>query len=147
MSICYYSAGVAALAVACSGSDSSATGNPSSEVNMETTTTASGLQYRDIVVGTGTLASQGDTAVVHYTGWLMDGTKFDSSLDRGQPLDFVIGQGRVIKGWEEGVGTMNVGGKRELIIPPDLAYGTRGAGGVIPPDATLKFEVELLELR
>ena len=93
------------------------------------------------------MASQGDTAVVHYTGWLMDGTKFDSSLDRGQPLDFVIGQGRVIKGWEEGVGTMNVGGKRELIIPPDLAYGTRGAGGVIPPDATLKFEVELLELR
>ena len=125
-------AGVATLAVACSGS---------------TTTTASGLQYRDIVVGTGEAASQGATAVVHYTGWLMDGTKFDSSLDRGQPLDFVIGQGRVIKGWEEGVGTMNVGGKRELIIPPDLAYGETGAGGVIPPGATLKFEVELLELR
>ena len=112
-----------------------------------TTTTDSGLQYRDLVVGTGTAASPGATAVVHYTGWLMDGTKFDSSLDRGQPLDFVIGQGRVIKGWEEGVGTMNVGGKRELIIPPDLAYGERGAGGVIPPGATLKFEVELLELR
>ena len=77
----------------------------------------------------------------------MDGTKFDSSLDRGQPLDFVIGQGRVIAGWEEGVSTMNVGGKRELIIPPDLAYGERGAGGVIPPGATLKFEVELVELR
>jgi len=114
---------------------------------METTTTPSGLQYTDIVVGTGEAASEGATAVVHYTGWLMDGTKFDSSLDRGQPLDFVIGQGRVIKGWEEGVGTMNVGGKRELIIPPDLAYGVRGAGGVIPPDATLKFEVELMELK
>ena len=114
---------------------------------METTTTPSGLQYKDIVVGTGEAASEGATAVVHYTGWLMDGTKFDSSLARGQPLDFVIGQGRVIKGWEEGVGTMNVGGKRELIIPPDLAYGARGAGGVIPPDATLKFEVELMELK
>ena len=112
-----------------------------------TTTTPSGLQYRDLVIGTGTVASEGATAVVHYTGWLMDGTKFDSSLDRGQPLDFVIGQGRVIRGWDEGVGTMNVGGKRELIIPPDLAYGDRGAGGVIPPGATLKFEVELMELR
>ena len=112
-----------------------------------TTTTASGLQYREIEVGTGEAASQGSTAFVHYTGWLMDGTKFDSSLDRGQPLDFVIGQGRVIAGWEEGVSTMNVGGKRELIIPPELAYGERGAGGVIPPGATLKFEVELVELR
>ena len=141
-------AAVAGLAVACSSSDSSATRYSSSEVDMDsTTTTPSGLQYRDLVVGTGAAASQGATAVVHYTGWLMDGTKFDSSLDRGQPLDFVIGQGRVIKGWEEGVGTMNVGGKRELIIPPDLAYGDRGAGGVIPPGATLKFEVELLELR
>ena len=133
-------AAVAVLSLACSGS--------SSEVDMDsTTTTPSGLQYIDIVVGTGTAASEGATAVVHYTGWLMDGTKFDSSLDRGQPLDFVIGQGRVIKGWEEGVGTMNVGGKRELIIPPDLAYGDRGAGEVIPPGATLKFEVELVELR
>lgn len=125
-------AAMAALAVACMDS---------------TTTTPSGLQYRDIVVGTGTAASEGATAVVHYTGWLMDGTKFDSSLDRGQPFDFMIGQGRVIKGWEEGVVSMNVGGKRELIIPPDLGYGERGAGGVIPPGATLKFEVELLELR
>ena len=114
---------------------------------MDTVTTPSGLQYTDIVVGTGTAASQGDTVVVHYTGWLMDGTKFDSSVDRGQPFDFVLGQGRVIKGWEEGVGSMNVGGKRELIIPPDLAYGDRGAGGLIPAGATLKFEVELLELR
>ena len=134
------SAAVALLPVACSGS--------SNEVDMDSiTTTASGLQYREIEVGTGEAASQGATAFVHYTGWLMDGTKFDSSLDRGQPLDFVIGQGRVIAGWEEGVSTMKVGGKRELIIPPDLAYGERGAGGVIPPGATLKFEVELVELR
>jgi len=112
-----------------------------------TVTTDSGLQYTDLVVGTGTLASAGATAVVHYTGWLMDGTKFDSSLDRGVPLEFVIGQGRVIKGWDEGVATMNVGGKRELIIPPNLAYGDSGAGGVIPPGATLKFEVELIDLK
>ena len=112
-----------------------------------TITTDSGLKYKDITVGTGEAASQGATAVVHYTGWLLDGTKFDSSVDRGQTFDFVIGQGRVIAGWEEGVATMNVGGKRELIIPPDLGYGSRGAGGVIPPDATLKFEVELIDLR
>ena len=111
------------------------------------TTTPSGLQYRDLTVGSGEEAREGATAVVHYTGWLLDGTKFDSSLDRGTPLEFVIGAGRVIRGWDEGVGTMNVGGKRELIIPPDLAYGERGAGGVIPAGATLKFEVELIELR
>ena len=111
------------------------------------TTTPSGLQYRDLVVGTGEDARAGATAVVHYTGWLEDGTKFDSSVDRGQTFDFVIGQGQVIKGWDEGVGTMKVGGKRELIIPPDLAYGDRGAGSVIPPGATLKFEVELIGLR
>ena len=108
--------------------------------------TASGLQYKDLVVGTGEMASAGARAVVHYTGWLMDGTKFDSSLDRGEPFEFVIGQGRVIKGWDEGVGTMRVGGKRELIIPPELAYGDRGVG-VIPPGSTLRFEVELIELR
>ena len=131
---------LAALAMACSGS--------SSEGDMDSTiTTDSGLKYKDITVGTGEAASQGATAVVHYTGWLLDGTKFDSSVDRGQTFDFVIGQGRVIAGWEEGVATMNVGGKRELIIPPDLGYGSRGAGGVIPPDATLKFEVELIDLR
>lgn len=111
------------------------------------TTTPSGLQYRDLVVGTGEDARTGATAVVHYTGWLEDGTKFDSSVDRGQTFDFVIGQGQVIKGWDEGVATMKVGGKRELIIPPDLAYGDRGAGSVIPPGATLKFEVELIALR
>ena len=110
-------------------------------------TTPSGLQYTDLVVGLGEGARSGATAVVHYTGWLMDGTKFDSSLDRGTPFEFVLGRGQVIGGWDEGVSTMNVGGKRELIIPPDLAYGDRGAAGVIPPGATLKFEVELIELR
>ena len=135
------------LVLACGESDSS---NSTSEVSMDsnsTVTTPSGLQYKDLVLGTGTAASEGATAVVHYTGWLLDGTKFDSSLDRGVPFEFVIGQGRVIKGWEEGVVTMNVGGKRELIIPPNLAYGDQGAGGVIPPGATLKFEVELIELK
>lgn len=112
----------------------------------ELITTNSGLQYNDIQIGSGESASSGKTASVHYTGWLLDGTKFDSSVDRGQPLEFTIGKGMVIAGWDEGVASMNVGGKRELIIPPDLAYGSRGAGGVIPPDATLRFEVELLGL-
>jgi len=139
---------VVAGGIACIQSDSSAIPNPPAEVNMDSsTTTPSGLQYKDLVVGTGEGARSGATAVVHYTGWLMDGTKFDSSLDRGTPFEFVIGRGQVIAGWDEGVGTMNVGGKRELIIPPDLAYGDRGAAGVIPPGSTLKFEVELIELR
>lgn len=113
----------------------------------ETITTASGLQITVIEVGTGDKAEAGKTAVVHYTGWLLDGTKFDSSVDRGTPFEFLIGRGRVIQGWDEGVASMSVGGKRELIIPPDLAYGDRGAGGVIPPGATLRFEVELLDLK
>ena len=118
-----------------------------SEVTMvnETVTTASGLQIKTLVVGTGDKAEPGKTAVVHYTGWLLNGTKFDSSIDRGTPFDFPLGAGRVIKGWDEGVATMNIGGKVELIIPPDLAYGPSGAGGVIPPNATLKFEVEFLD--
>lgn len=110
-------------------------------------TTDSGLRYIDLVEGKGRQAELGDTATVHYTGWLADGTKFDSSLDRRQPFSFRVGAGQVIKGWDEGVGTMKVGGKRKLIIPPDLAYGPRGAGHVIPPNATLTFEVELLGLR
>jgi peptidylprolyl isomerase len=111
----------------------------------ETSTTASGLQIKTLVVGTGDKAETGKIAVVHYTGWLLDGTKFDSSVDRGTPFEFRLGAGGVIKGWDEGVATMNIGGKVELIIPADLAYGAGGAGGVIPPNATLKFEVEFLD--
>jgi len=114
-------------------------------------TTASGLQMIDTQAGTGASPKSGQTAVVHYTGYLNDngkkGKKFDSSVDRGSPFEFPIGQGRVIKGWDEGVATMKVGGKRTLIIPPELGYGARGAGGVIPPNATLIFDVELLGVK
>ena len=112
-----------------------------------TQSTPSGLKYRDVEVGTGAEAKSGDHAVVHYTGLLEDGRKFDSSRDRNEPFEFALGAGMVIRGWDEGVQGMRVGGKRTLIIPPDLGYGTRGAGGVIPPNATLTFDVELLELR
>jgi peptidylprolyl isomerase len=115
------------------------------------TTTSSGLQYEDTQVGTGATPETGQICVMHYTGWLYvdgkKGAKFDSSLDRGQPFEFPIGTGRVIKGWDEGVATMKVGGKRTLIIPPQLGYGARGAGGVIPPNATLMFDVELLGVK
>lgn len=110
----------------------------------KTVTTESGLQYIDLTPGTGALPKTGQTVKVHYTGWLENGKKFDSSVDRGEPFDFTIGVGQVIKGWDEGVSTMKVGGKRKLIIPAKLGYGDRGAGGVIPPGATLIFEVELL---
>jgi peptidylprolyl isomerase len=114
-------------------------------------TTASGLQITDTKVGTGATPRTGQTCVMHYTGWLYQGgakgAKFDSSVDRGQPFEFSIGTGQVIKGWDEGVASMKVGGKRTLIIPPDLGYGARGAGGVIPPNATLIFEVELLAVK
>jgi FKBP-type peptidyl-prolyl cis-trans isomerase FkpA len=114
----------------------------------EEVTTRSGLKYQDLVVGDGSLAERGMTAMVNYTGWLTDGTKFDSSLDPGrQPLAFTIGRGMVIRGWEEGVQGMRVGGKRRLTIPPDLAYGERGFPGAIPPNSTLVFEVELLDVR
>jgi len=106
--------------------------------------TPSGLKYLDLTVGTGAQAESGKIAVVHYTGWLTNGQKFDSSVDRGTPFKFPLGQGRVIKGWDEGVATMKVGGKRKLIIPSELGYGPRGAGGMIPPNATLVFDVELL---
>jgi FKBP-type peptidyl-prolyl cis-trans isomerase FkpA len=121
------------------------------EKGKKMTKTESGLQYRDIKEGTGDKPKRGQTCFVHYTGWLWEngakGRKFDSSVDRGEPFDFPVGAGRVIKGWDEGVLTMKVGGKRELLIPPDLAYGRRGAGGVIPPNATLLFEVELLKVK
>ncbi|HEY5726478.1 MAG TPA: FKBP-type peptidyl-prolyl cis-trans isomerase [Methylomirabilota bacterium] len=109
--------------------------------------TASGLGYVELAEGKGATPAPGQTVSVHYTGWLESGKKFDSSVDRGQPLEFPIGRGQVIKGWDEGVGTMKVGGKRKLIIPAALGYGDRGAGGVIPPGATLIFEVELLAAR
>ena len=109
-------------------------------------TTPDGLQYTDDQVGSGAVAEAGKNVSVHYTGWLMNGTKFDSSRDRGQPFTFPLGAGRVIKGWDEGVAGMRVGGKRTLIIPPDLAYGSR-ATGPIPPNSTLKFEVELLDVK
>jgi peptidylprolyl isomerase len=113
--------------------------------------TASGLQYADTVLGTGAQPRPGQSCIVHYTGWLykfgLKGKKFDSSVDKGDPFTFSVGQGQVIAGWDEGVSTMKVGGKRTLIIPPDLGYGSRGAGGVIPGGATLLFEVELLGVK
>jgi len=110
-------------------------------------TTPSGLKYTDLVVGSGPSAVIGHIAVVHYTGWLTNGTKFDSSVDRGVPFEFPLGMGRVIRGWDEGVATMKVGGKRRLVIPPELGYGAAGAGTVIPPNAILVFEVELLGVK
>ena len=110
------------------------------------TSTSSGLQYIDVKRGEGAPARAGGTAVVHYTGWLVSGGKFDSSVDRGTPFDFAIGAGQVIRGWDEGVAGMKPGGVRKLIVPPELGYGARG-GGPIPPNSTLIFEVELLELR
>lgn len=114
------------------------------DTDPATITTDSGLQYQVLKAGTGDLAKAGKNVKVHYTGWLTDGTKFDSSVDRGKPLEFKLGAKQVIAGWDEGVTGMKVGEKRRLTIPSKLAYGKRGAGGVIPPDATLVFEVELV---
>lgn len=111
---------------------------------MSTITTASGLQYEEITIGKGATATAGNLVSVHYTGWLTDGKKFDSSKDRNEPFEFNLGAGQVIKGWDEGVQGMQVGGVRKLTIPASLGYGERGAGGVIPPNATLVFEVEFL---
>jgi len=110
----------------------------------QTQTLPSGLDYADLVQGSGATAAAGQSVTVHYTGWLTDGRKFDSSRDRGQPFAFRLGGGQVIRGWDEGVQGMKVGGRRRLVIPSELGYGARGAGGLIPPDATLVFMVELL---
>jgi FKBP-type peptidyl-prolyl cis-trans isomerase FkpA len=122
------------------------TGGPT-KVSGPPVTTPSGLQYWDIKVGTGPKALRGETVRVHYTGWLTNGKKFDSSVGTGKPFSFDLGAGQVIKGWDEGVAGMKVGGKRQLRIPPDLAYGDRGAAGVIPPNATLIFDVELVGIQ
>ncbi|HCV42004.1 MAG TPA: peptidylprolyl isomerase [Bacteroidetes bacterium] len=114
---------------------------------MEEVVTSSGLKYIDTVVGTGDSPKQGSTVTVHYTGYLTDGKKFDSSVDRKEPFQFVIGVGGVIKGWDEGVASMKAGGKRKLIIPPQLGYGARGAGNLIPPNAELVFDVELIKVK
>jgi FKBP-type peptidyl-prolyl cis-trans isomerase len=140
---------VLGVASACGSSDKSTPSSAPStsspmKVSGQPVTTASGLQYWDIVVGTGATATSGSTVKVHYTGFLTTGQKFDSSRDRGEPFSFPLGQGQVIKGWDEGVAGMKVGGQRQLRIPPQLGYGAEGAGGVIPPNATLIFDVELL---
>lgn len=118
-----------------------------SQPESQATVTPSGLQIEVLQAGEGAAATAGTTVVVHYTGWLTDGTKFDSSLDRGQPFEFFVGERQVIPGWDEGVAGMKIGGKRKLTIPPELAYGERGVGGVIPPGATLVFELELLDVK
>lgn len=133
---------------ACSSGENTAAPAPAPVVldQGSATTTASGLIIEELAVGSGTVAAAGNRVSVHYTGWLTDGTKFDSSKDRGDPFDFPLGARHVIAGWDEGVQGMKVGGKRKLTIPSQLGYGARGAGGVIPPNATLVFEVELLEI-
>lgn len=138
---------VAIVGIVAIGASTSAT----AQAAGKTMTTPSGLQITDIKVGTGATPKPGQICVMHYTGWLYQdgakGKKFDSSVDRGEPFEFPIGKQRVIAGWDEGVASMKVGGKRTLIIPPALGYGARGAGGVIPPNATLIFEVELLGVK
>ena len=140
-----------ALAAALAGTAAVAPTMTSAQTTGKTMTTASGLKITDSKVGTGASPQPGQTCVMHYTGWLYEngvkGKKFDSSVDRGQPFEFPIGRRQVIGGWDEGVATMKVGGKRTLIIPPELGYGARGAGGVIPPNATLMFDVELLGVK
>jgi len=139
---------LAAIVVAAlfSGCSTTTTTYPGEKTTMEKNFTPSGLAYIDMVVGTGDQPKTGDKVTVHYSGYLMDGKKFDSSVDRNEPFAFTLGVGQVIKGWDQGVATMRVGGKRKLIVPPSLGYGQRGAGGVIPPNAELVFDVELLKI-
>jgi FKBP-type peptidyl-prolyl cis-trans isomerase len=145
--------GLALLALflsACGGSGDAKGGSGGVGFELDSTAltkTPSGLQYQDVVTGTGAEAKAGQVAVVHYTGWLTDGTKFDSSRDRGEPFSFPLGGGQVIAGWDQGVAGMKVGGRRKLLIPPDLGYGEIGSPPVIPASATLVFDVELLELQ
>ena len=135
------------MALGCGGDKKpTASASGPTTVTGDGTTTPSGLIYWDVVVGTGATAVSGTQVKVHYTGWLLNGQKFDSSLDRGEPFSFLLGVGQVIKGWDEGVAGMKVGGKRQLRIPPTLGYGAEGSGGVIPPNATLIFDVELLDV-
>jgi FKBP-type peptidyl-prolyl cis-trans isomerase FkpA len=140
------------LLAACGSRDrrSKSAGGPGGDSAVDTTAmkqTGSGLQYRDVTVGQGAEAAPGRMVKVHYTGWLLNGKKFDSSRDHGEPFEFPLGAGRVIAGWDEGVAGMKVGGRRKLVIPPDLGYGAGGAPPDIPPGATLVFDVELLDVR
>lgn len=143
------------MATGCFNKDSSTSTNTATTSTQGTNTMpqaktaapAGDLKIEDMKKGSGTEAAPGKTVSVHYTGWLTDGKKFDSSLDRGQPFEFILGQGQVIQGWDRGVAGMKIGGKRKLTIPPHLGYGEHGAGAVIPPNATLVFEVELLGVR
>jgi FKBP-type peptidyl-prolyl cis-trans isomerase len=140
--------GMMAIAMWAQSNSAKKTGHPDTsaptKVTGAPTKTASGLEYWDIKQGTGATAEKGQTVKVHYTGWFTDGKKFDSSVDRGEPFTFKLGNGDVIKGWDEGVAGMKIGGKRQLRVPPDLAYGQRGYPGAIPPNSTLIFDVELL---
>lgn len=132
---------------ACSPAENPPAPTPVSVSEGAAATAPSGLIVEELAVGSGATALAGNRVSVHYTGWLTNGTKFDSSHDRNQPFEFQLGAGQVIPGWDEGVAGMRVGGKRKLTIPPQLGYGARGAGGVIPPDAVLVFEIELLDVR